>query len=103
MITLNNNNEFNQILQNNKVVIDFYAKWCKPCSFISPYYEKLSNEFPNITFVKVDIEQAPDIADKCNISCLPSFQFYNNKSKINELNGADEKVLKEYINNLNNI
>ncbi len=98
MKLLKNLDEFNELIQNNnKVVIDFFANWCGPCHIISPCYEELSNKYINITFVKVNIDEAQDIADKCNISCMPTFHFYNNKMKINELNGANHIQLKDYV------
>lgn len=41
----------------NAVVVDFSATWCGPCKMISPVFEKLSTQFPAITFVKIDVDE----------------------------------------------
>ena len=38
-------------------MIDFWATWCGPCKLISPHFTKLEPKFPNVKFVKVDVEE----------------------------------------------
>lgn len=38
-------------------VADFWATWCGPCKLISPHFEKLESKFPQIKFVKVDVDE----------------------------------------------
>jgi thioredoxin 1 len=38
-------------------VADFWATWCGPCKLISPHFEKLEAKYPQIKFVKVDVDE----------------------------------------------
>lgn len=105
IITANNLSDLNNILtnanNNNQVVIlDTYAKWCKPCSMISPYFESLSNNphYNNIIFVKVDIDNATDINDYLYPKSLPTFYVFKNLIKINEYSGSNKNDLETFIN-----
>ncbi|CAH2224166.1 Trx2p [Pelobates cultripes] len=79
------------------VVIDFTATWCGPCRLIAPRYEKFSEEFVNADFYKVDVDDVTDVAQLCGIRAMPTFIFYKDGSKIDELCGANEGELKKKI------
>jgi hypothetical protein len=38
-----------------------------------------------------------EVAKECNISCMPTFQFFKNGSKVAEFSGADESKLEKMI------
>ncbi|CAG05767.1 unnamed protein product, partial [Tetraodon nigroviridis] len=97
--------EFNSILKEHKhklVVVDFTASWCGPCKQIGPVFEKLSNEPENkdIVFLKVDVDDAGDVSEFCQIKCMPTFQFYKNGKKVDEFSGANPDTLKEKLEKL---
>jgi len=69
------------------------TKRCGPCRFIAPVFEKLAAENPDAIFVKVDVDEADDVAGSVGIQAMPTFQFYKNGTKIDELCGADQAAL----------
>jgi len=64
---------------------------------IGPIFESYATEFPNAILVKVDVDAASDVAEKCGIQAMPTFQFYKNGEKIAEFSGADQHKLKTTI------
>ena len=50
-----------------------------------------------MVFVKVDVDEQSDIAGKCGIRAMPTFQFYKNGAKVDELCGANEAAIKSKI------
>jgi thioredoxin 1 len=73
--------EFQDILDNDKkVVVDFYAEWCGPCKKIAPLFEAMSKQYKDtINFVKVNVDEAEDIANLYDVSSLPTFISFQNK------------------------
>jgi thioredoxin 1 len=70
---------------------------CGPCKFIGPIFEKLAAENPEAEFVKVDVDEADDVAAACAIQAMPTFQFYKGGAKIDEMKGADKAGLEQMI------
>ena len=57
---------------------------------MAPYMQTLARtaEFKRIRFVRVDIEQVPAVAERCNVKALPTYQLYKNGEKLEEMSGA---------------
>lgn len=77
------------IPQQGCVVIDFFATWCGPCKRIAPTYEKLSEAFTNITFLKVDVDESAELVNMYDISAMPTFVFLKNGKEVKRVEGAD--------------
>uniref|UniRef100_A0A3Q2PD90 Thioredoxin n=1 Tax=Fundulus heteroclitus TaxID=8078 RepID=A0A3Q2PD90_FUNHE len=97
--------EFKNILKDagdKLVVVDFTATWCGPCKQIAPEFVKLSElpENQNVIFLKVDVDDAADVSQDCNINCMPTFQFYKSGEKVHEFSGANSNRLKSKIEEL---
>ncbi|KAG5849655.1 thioredoxin-like [Anguilla rostrata] len=79
------------------VVVDFTATWCGPCQSIAPFFKELSDKYPDVVFLKVDVDDAADVASFCDIKCMPTFQFYKNSEKVDEFAGSNQGKLEEMI------
>ncbi|XP_020347025.2 thioredoxin [Oncorhynchus kisutch] len=81
------------------VVVDFTATWCGPCKNIAPFFKGLSEkpENSNVVFLKVDVDDAADVAQHCDIKCMPTFHFYKNGGKVDDFSGANQATLEEKI------
>lgn len=90
-----------EILQSTTpVIIDFWAEWCGPCRMMAPVFEDLSKEYEGkIKFVKINTEEAPELAGAFNIRGIPSLSIVNGKEEVNRIVGfAPKEELKKQIN-----
>ncbi|EOY21388.1 hypothetical protein QUC31_007295 [Theobroma cacao] len=79
------------------VILYFTATWCGPCRFISPLYTSLAAKYVKVVFLKVDIDEARDVAGCWNISSVPSFFFVRNGKEVDKVVGADKSLLERKI------
>ncbi|MCR5230950.1 MAG: thioredoxin [Solobacterium sp.] len=71
--------EYDSILKNNKsVFVDFYADWCGPCKMVGPLVEKISNEEKDVKFIKVNVDDFGDIAQRYGIMSIPTLLGFKN-------------------------
>ena len=95
-----NETEYKEIIERNtgKVVIDFYADWCGPCQMIAPLVEKLAEEYTDIEFYKVNVDDNQELAIKNNIMSIPTICFLKDGKEINRVVGFIAKQeFKEYL------
>ena len=68
-----NEPSFSDIIDNNSIVfLDFWASWCGPCVAYGPVYERVSEDFPDVVFGKIDTEAEPKLAQSFNIRSIPT-------------------------------
>ncbi|KAF5835823.1 thioredoxin h2 [Dunaliella salina] len=82
------------------VVVDFSAAWCGPCKMIGPIFETMSDKYPSLSFLKVDVDELSDVAASCGIRAMPTFQTYLGGHKVGELTGADPRKLQQLVEEL---
>ena len=73
--------EFYELIKKDKVLVDFYADWCGPCQMLSPVLEKLSKEYTDIEFVKVNTDDFLELAEEYKIMSIPALKVFE-KGKI---------------------
>lgn len=73
IIHVTNDNFEAEVLQSDKpVVIDFWAVWCGPCQMLGPVFEEMSNEVQDVKFVKVNVDEEPDLASRYGVMSIPT-------------------------------
>jgi len=77
--------DFKEALNNDVVVVDFFATWCGPCKMLMPVIDQLSSELGDkVKVIKVDVDQFSDLAAEHNIMSVPSLLFFKN-GKLEEM------------------
>lgn len=92
-----------QVPQKGKVILDFYADWCGPCKKLGPLFSELSNQYTNITFIKIDTDNAEELAKKYEVSALPTVLFINDGDVISIIKGFDSNKIKSETEELNKL
>ena len=85
----------------NPVVIDFHATWCGPCKVLSPILEELDDEIEGVEFVKLDVDQHPQIAGQNQVMGVPTVVILKDGEVKDRFVGVQPKeVIKEKITSL---
>ena len=75
-----------KIPSEGKCIVDYYAEWCGPCKMIAPVLDRIAND--NITVIKVDIDQYPNLAMNAGVTSVPTLNFYKDGTYTDKLKGA---------------
>jgi thioredoxin 1 len=76
------------VLDNDIVLVDFWAEWCGPCRSFGPVYEKVSEQYPSVVFGKVDTEAEQELAGFFNIRSIPTLMAFRDRIGIFSQPGA---------------
>ncbi|KNA05448.1 hypothetical protein SOVF_190290 [Spinacia oleracea] len=74
-------------------VINYGASWCRVCNQILPAFQQFSKKFPKLSFVYADIDECPETTQ--HIRYTPTFQFYRDGERVDEMFGAGEERLHD--------
>lgn len=67
---------------NGLVVIDLYADWCGPCRMLAPVIHELENEYTDVKFCKVNVDEEGELADAFKVTSIPMVAFVKNNTFI---------------------
>ena len=87
LMTLTEKNFKTTIEENDFVIVDFWATWCKPCLAFTPIFEAAAKKNKDIIFGMVDIDKDKVIADYFNLEEVPSVLFIRDRAGIHAQSG----------------
>jgi thioredoxin reductase (NADPH) len=92
-----------EVLQSDKVILDFYSTECPPCEALASKFEDLSRLYgKDIKFLKIFRQQNRDLAEKFGVKSSPSLLFFDNGKEVaGRLSGGIKR--SEIIENLNSM
>ncbi|RXI01590.1 hypothetical protein DVH24_014939 [Malus domestica] len=79
------------------VIANFSATWCGPCKMIAPLYLELSEQYPSLMFLVVDVDELTDFSTSWDIKATPTFFFLRDGQQIDKLVGANKPELQKKI------
>lgn len=83
-----NTQEFNELMNEKAVLVDFFATWCGPCKMLSPVLESVAEKMKDkVTIVKVDVDRSPDLAAKFGVMSVPTMIMFKNGRQVDAFSG----------------
>jgi thioredoxin 1 len=80
---------FKDLVEKNPIVIvDFWAEWCGPCKRFAPVFEAAAEKHTDVTFVKIDTEDQPELAGAFGIRAIPTLMVFRDQIALFEQAGA---------------
>ena len=84
--------EIDVISSDKPVFVDFWAEWCGPCRMVGPVVEELAVDYEGkVNFVKVNVDQAGELASKYNVFSIPPLILLHKGEVIAQQVGAGSK------------
>ena len=68
---------FDDAIAKGTVVVDFWAPWCKPCHAIEPILDDLARSASAVAFVKLNIDEHPEIAARYEVLSIPTVTLFD--------------------------
>ncbi|WP_373893102.1 thioredoxin family protein [Virgibacillus natechei] len=95
MKTLETVEQFNNLKNNENVIMIFTAGWCPDCRVIEPELPAIEAEFPEYTFIEVNRDQFIELCQEYDIFGIPSFLAFRNGQEAGRFVSKDRKTREE--------
>lgn len=80
-----NESELESLIESGEtILVDFWAPWCGGCKVLTPKLESIENDYPNVKFVKVNVDENSKMLTELNIRMIPTVIFYNDGRMVTE-------------------
>ena len=103
-VTVTDDNFDSEVLKSDiPVLVDFWAQWCMPCKMIAPILKELAENYEGkLKIAKLEVDNAPKIADRYKIISIPTLMVFKEGEVVNQFVGAGsrdhiEALFREYI------
>lgn len=88
--------DLQKIIDENKVVIiEVYATWCLPCRSIAATFYELAHASKNVTSVKCNCDDAPEVVKFLRVSSIPAFIKFEDGKQTGFLYGPEKELLRK--------
>jgi thioredoxin 1 len=86
--------DFEDVVVNapGKVLVDFWAEWCGPCRMVGPILDELAGDHPDVTFLKLNVDEAPEVAQRFGVMNIPTILAFEGGEVKQRVVGAMPKV-----------
>lgn len=92
-----------ELANNEKVIVKYYADWCGSCKLFAPKFKRLSNDerFTGINFFEVNAEENEAARKAAGVDNLPFIATFKNGKLVKGQATSLENVVVDMLNELN--
>ncbi len=83
--------QYEKLLKEDRIIIDFSADWCGPCRMLSPIFEELSKSIKEIKFGKINVDNEQEIAKSNNVGSIPTLIIFEKGKEVKRHSGFMSK------------
>lgn len=93
-----NKDEFKEITAEGYTLVDFFATWCGPCRMLAPILEETAKEYPQVNFIKVDVDAESELASAYRIVSIPTLYLLKDGEVVAKTGGMQPKsAIKHFL------
>ena len=104
LVDIINESEFAKRIKHNQetnnprpLIVDCFTDWCPPCKASAPIYDKLSHQYTDADFIKINVDHNQGVARKLNVRGVPTFVILKGNKVLARIVGADMKKVENEI------
>ena len=87
--------QFKKLIQEDKILVDFFATWCGPCKMLAPVLEKAESE---VKVIKVDTDEFDDLAREYGVMSIPTLVLLEKGKEVKRKIGfIDKNNLEKFL------
>lgn len=91
---------FDKVVNNSTILVDFWAEWCAPCKAQDPILDEVAGELVGKALIgKVNVDDNRTLASKYGVMNIPTMILFKNGEKIHQFTGVQPKhIILDVIN-----
>lgn len=94
-----NENNFNELISNGEVLVDFFATWCGPCRMLGTVLEEVSSDRVGVKIIKIDVDECPNLARSFGVMSVPTLILFKDGKEVSKESGfMPKEELVDWIN-----
>ena len=84
---------FDKVVSQSLILVDFWAEWCAPCKTQDPILEELAKEMSGKALIgKVNVDDNRTLATRFGISSIPTLILFKNGERVEYFVGLQSKT-----------
>lgn len=93
-----NESDFDSLVSNGLVLVDFYADWCGPCRMLASQLEAIKDDRNNTKIVKINVDEAHGLAKKYGIMSIPALMLFKDGKLVdNKIGYMPKELIQNWI------
>jgi len=108
ILEIESSEQFNDIFNDSSydkykyIFVDFYASWCGPCKKIEPDLKKMCEDFYDVKFLKVNVDNVRGLSKQYEVKAMPTFLLFDRSDPnisitYTKIVGADVNKIKDML------